>query len=44
VSAAPAGRVTLDSTGNRVGYVISPTRLVYLNAPASRPRLVIVER
>jgi hypothetical protein len=38
------GRATLDPDGHRVGWIISPGKLVYVNTPAGRPRAVIVEK
>ncbi len=38
------GRGTLDAQGHTVGYIVSPGKLVYINTPAGRPRLVIVEK
>jgi hypothetical protein len=40
----PSGRGTLDSGGGTVAYVISPTKVVYINVPAIKPRLVVLEK
>jgi hypothetical protein len=39
-----SGRATLDPAGHRVAWLISPSRFVFINTPAGRPRVVIVER
>jgi len=41
-SSDPVGRGTLDSAGKTVAYIISTTKLVYFNTPASNPRIVVV--
>jgi hypothetical protein len=46
-SSSPAGRGTLDTSNNvnpSVAYIVSPTKLIYLNPPATKPRLVVVEK
>jgi len=46
-STAPSGRGTLDTSNNvnpSVAYIISPNKLIYINPPATSPRLVIVEK
>jgi hypothetical protein len=43
-SLTPPGRGTLDVSGHIVAYIISPTKLVYINTPATEPRLVIVQK
>jgi hypothetical protein len=46
-SSSPAGRGTLDTSNNvnpSVAYIISPAKLIYLNPPATKPRLVVVEK
>ncbi len=46
-TSSPAGRGTLDTSSNvnpSVAYIISPTKLIYLNPPATKPRLVVVEK
>jgi len=42
--AAQPGRGTLDSSGNTTGYIVSGTKLVYINTMAARPRVVVVEK
>ena len=43
-TASPPGRGSLDMTGKTVAYIISPTKMVYINTPAMKPRVVIVEK
>ncbi len=43
-AAAQPGRGTLDSNGNTTGYIVSATKLVYINTMAARPRVVVVEK
>jgi len=43
-NAAQPGRGTLDGNGNTTGYIVSATKLVYINTMAARPRLVVVEK
>jgi len=44
-SSSPPGRGTLDTASNNtVAYIISPAMMVYINTPAARPRIVIVEK
>jgi len=46
-TSVPPGRGTLDISNNvnpSVAYIVSPTKLIYINPPATRPRLVIVEK
>jgi len=46
-SSSPAGRGTLDTSNNinpSVAYIVSPTKVIYLNPPATKPRLVVVEK
>ena len=46
-SSSPAGRGTLDTSNNvnpSVAYIVSPTKLIYINPPATKPRLVVVEK
>jgi len=45
-SSAQPGRGTLDANNppHTVAYIISATKLVYLNTPATYPRVVIVEK
>jgi hypothetical protein len=46
-SSSPPGRGTLDTSNNvnpSVAYMVSPTKLIYFNPPATSPRLVIVEK
>ena len=40
----PPGRGTLDNNGNTVAYIISPTKLLFFNTPASNPRILIVQQ
>lgn len=43
----PPGRGTLDTSNNvnpSVAYIVSPTKLIYINPPATKPRLVVVEK
>jgi hypothetical protein len=37
-------RGTLDTSGRSVAYIVSPTKPVYINPPATNPRIVIVEK
>jgi hypothetical protein len=43
-AATPPGRGTLDSNGNTTGYIVSATKLVYINTIAAGPRVVVVEK
>ncbi len=43
-AAVPPGRGTLDGNGNTTGYIVSATKLVYINTMAASPRLVVVEK
>ncbi len=43
-NAAQPGRGTLDNNGNTTGYIVSATKLVYINTMAARPRVVVVEK
>jgi hypothetical protein len=43
-SSSPPGRSSLDTLGDSIAYIISPTKLVYLNPLATEPRLVFVEK
>ncbi len=43
-AAVPPGRGTLDSNGTTTGYIVSATKLVYINTVAARPRVVVVEK
>jgi hypothetical protein len=43
-NAAQPGRGTLDSSGNTTGYIVSATKLVYINTTAVGPRVVVVEK
>jgi hypothetical protein len=42
--ASPPGRGSLDPDGRAVAYIVSPTQLVYINTPATEPRLVFVDK
>jgi hypothetical protein len=46
-ASSPPGRGTLDVSNNvnpSVAYIISPTKLIYINPPAIKPSLVVVEK
>ncbi|HXY50930.1 MAG TPA: hypothetical protein VEI01_15855 [Terriglobales bacterium] len=43
-TSVPPGRGTLNNNGNTVAYIISPTKLLFFNTPASKPRILIVQQ
>jgi hypothetical protein len=42
--ASPPGRGTLDSGGHTVAYIVSPTKLMYFDTLATKPRVFVVEK
>jgi hypothetical protein len=43
-TASTPGRGTLDSAGNTVAYIITPSKLVFFDKTAAKPSLTVVEK
>jgi len=43
-TASTPGRGTLDSAGNTVAYIITPSKLVFFDKAAVKPSLTVVEK
>ncbi len=43
-TAVPSRRGALDSSGQTVAHILSPTKLIYLETAAAKPRVVVLEK